>query len=317
MQGHRRNILIAVDASQHSFEAVRYVGQIVPPEGSAVTLLHVFDPIPESFYDLESVPSFRHQVIGVHAWEVQQKRNMEKFMEQAGRLLESRGYPRASIAAVIKEREVGIARDIVKEAGRGYDALVVGRKGMSPLKDLVMGSIANRLVSHVAQPPVWVIGDHPDTSRVLIAMDSSDGARRALEYVSRLWGRDHPELLLFHVTRGVESLMPTYEEALLESEWLDRARDQFKRAETAMMSVLKDASRYLERQGADAGRISTKISAGARSRAAAIIEEARQGGYGTIVLGRRGISRVEEFIMGRVSSKVLQLAPKMAVWVVH
>jgi hypothetical protein len=35
-----------------------------------------------------------------------------------------------------------------------------------------------------------------------------------------------------------------------------------------------------------------------------------------IVVGRRGLSRVEEFFMGRVSDKVLQLAKEMAVWVV-
>lgn len=41
------------------------------------------------------------------------------------------------------------------------------------------------------------------------------------------------------------------------------------------------------------------------------------GGYGTIVLGRRGLSQVEKFTMGSVSSKTLQLAEEMAVWIVQ
>jgi nucleotide-binding universal stress UspA family protein len=46
------------------------------------------------------------------------------------------------------------------------------------------------------------------------------------------------------------------------------------------------------------------------------VEEARNSSCGTIVMGRRGLSRVEEFFMGRVSKKVLQLAKWNAVWVV-
>ena len=48
-----------------------------------------------------------------------------------------------------------------------------------------------------------------------------------------------------------------------------------------------------------------------------LLDEAAKGGYGTIVLGRRGISRTEQFLMGRVSNKVIQLAKEMAVWVVN
>ena len=40
------------------------------------------------------------------------------------------------------------------------------------------------------------------------------------------------------------------------------------------------------------------------------------GGYGTIVVGRRGLSTVEEFDMGRVSNKLVQAAKDRAVWVV-
>ena len=55
---------------------------------------------------------------------------------------------------------------------------------------------------------------------------------------------------------------------------------------------------------------------GVVSRAGAIVDEARHGGYGTVVIGRRGISKVEEFFMGRVSSKVINLAKDLSVWVV-
>jgi nucleotide-binding universal stress UspA family protein len=86
--------------------------------------------------------------------------------------------------------------------------------------------------------------------------------------------------------------------------------------EGAVETFLERAVGRLEKAGLRPDRISTKTVSGVASRAKAIIEEANNGGYGTIVVGRRGLSRVEEFFMGRVSNKVMQLAKEMAVWVV-
>ena len=81
--------------------------------------------------------------------------------------------------------------------------------------------------------------------------------------------------------------------------------------------MFDEAKGVLTGSGFDPERISTKIITGARSRAAAIVQEARDGGYGTIVVGRRGLSRVRDFLMGRVSNKLISLAKNQAVWVVN
>ena len=51
--------------------------------------------------------------------------------------------------------------------------------------------------------------------------------------------------------------------------------------------------------------------------AMAIMTGAYRGGYGTIVLGRRGIAKAKEFFMGSISSKILQQSGPMAVWIVY
>lgn len=317
MQSQIKNILIGVDASDCSFEAVRYVGNMMPARETRITLFHVMSPVPESFYDLEALPPLGSRGVGIHAWETQQRKNMEVFMERARQLLVSLGYPAESILAKIRQRETGIARDIAREAGQGCDALVIGRKGMSPLKELILGSITNKLVSHLADPPVWIVGGHPQPDKILIAMDSSEGAAKAFEYVTRLFGAAHPELLLLHVSRGDELLRQCFEGESPQEDWLDRVKEEFRKAQQRMQSIFADRIKYLERQGADTSRIRTKIIPGVYSRAAAIYGEAEEGGYGTIVVGRRGLSRVDEFFMGRVSNKVLQLSEEKAVWIVQ
>jgi nucleotide-binding universal stress UspA family protein len=51
-------------------------------------------------------------------------------------------------------------------------------------------------------------------------------------------------------------------------------------------------------------------------RAAVIVKTATKGGYDTIVLGRRGLTAVGEFKIGRVSRKILQFAYRSTLWIV-
>ena len=66
-----------------------------------------------------------------------------------------------------------------------------------------------------------------------------------------------------------------------------------------------EASVHLDKAGFNSNQITTRMITGVPSRAGAIVVEALKEGYGTIVVGRRGLSHVEEFFMGRVSNKVI------------
>ena len=68
--------------------------------------------------------------------------------------------------------------------------------------------------------------------------------------------------------------------------------------------------------GIDSKQIKTKVVNGSRSAAHDILKEANDNDYGTIVLGRRGVSALKEFIMGSVTSKILHNSVGFAVWVV-
>ena len=52
-----------------------------------------------------------------------------------------------SVTVEIQNRKRGFARDIAREAERDYDGVLVGRKGMSNVKDLVLGSTATKLIT--------------------------------------------------------------------------------------------------------------------------------------------------------------------------
>ena len=316
----KRRLLIALDGSNQSFEAVRYASGILSPGKMEVVLFHVKSKIPESYWDIEKEPSFRHKLAPVAVWAVQQEKAMEEFIQRCRQIFVDRGVPREAVHIKIQERKVGIARDIAREAQGDYDGVVVGRWGMSKLKDLVWGSIANKLVGQLSQSPLWVVGGSPQPGKYLVAMDGSDEAMRAVEYVGTILAGSDYAVTLFHVLRSFEFLSLGFEGAFVPSPQVlvdgEELKAEFQQAEEDIKTAFNQAQDTLEKAGLRGDQIKSKIVTGATSRAKGIVEQAKKEGYGTIVVGRRGLSRVEEFFMGRVSSKVMQLAKEMAVWVV-
>jgi nucleotide-binding universal stress UspA family protein len=72
--------------------------------------------------------------------------------------MEEAGIPGNRITVKIQVKKVGIARDIMLEAQEGkYNAIVVGRRGVSAIKEFMFGSISNKVVSFARNCTVWVV----------------------------------------------------------------------------------------------------------------------------------------------------------------
>ena len=293
----KRRILLAVDGSEQAFEAVRYVSRLLASKHMEVVLFHVITKVPESFWDIEKEPTSRQKIGDTGDWESQQKKKIQEFMERARCLFLDQNVPEDAVEIKIQERKVGIARDIVHESQKNYNGVVVGRWGMSMLKDFLWGSVANKLIGRLVNIPLCVVGGRSQIGRILVAIDASEGAMRAVDYTGAMVDTSHWEVTLFHAIREFDA-------------------EKLHRAEKSMESIIETASGLLEEAGFDRNQISVKTVTGIHSRAAAIITEALKGGYGTIVVGRRGLTNVDEFVMGRVSNKVIHMAREMAVWVV-
>jgi nucleotide-binding universal stress UspA family protein len=169
---------------------------------------------------------------------------------------------------------------------------------MSKLKDLVLGSISTKLTERLDFVPLIVVGKDPDRGALLLALDGSENSMRAVDFVGTMIGGECREVGLIHVIRG-------------ENE--NFIKEEKERIDT----VFDEARTRLTDSGFKPHQIKTKIISGAHSRAGAIFQEAKLQKYGTIVVGRKGLSKVREFFMGRVSNKLIHMAKKHAVWVVN
>lgn len=321
MAKKRANILVAIDGSEPSLAAVRYTARLFPPETAWFTLVHVLDRVPDVFWDLKDDANPWYERFDEGQWKAKQARNAERFFMQSVSVLLEAGHRREAVTTLVQDRKVGVARDIALEARKGYDALVVGRRGLGSLQGLIFGSTTNKILNRLEDVSVWVVGNEPAPGRILVALDSSDEARRIVRYVEGILSPEvgHPEILLLHVIRGGSDRVSD-DGALNAGEekegGVGRAVEEFDRVRMRMDAMFDDTLQRWEEAGFDRNRINGRITQG-DSRAGSILEEARRGGFDTVVVGRRGLSRVEEFVMGRVGNKVLQLAEDLAVWVVH
>jgi nucleotide-binding universal stress UspA family protein len=89
-----------------------------------------------------------------------------------------------------------------------------------------------------------------------------------------------------------------------------------KELEKDVQRMFASYRKQLEWAGVKASQISVKHTLESRTRAGDILKEAKEGNYGTIVMGRRGLSNVHQFLLGRVTNKVLHRADGFAVWIV-
>jgi nucleotide-binding universal stress UspA family protein len=314
-----KSVLVAVDGSQNSLEAIRYLSQLRPAGVSSVNLFHVLSPLPETFWDDEQDAGPGNRDDDSEKWVALQKEATGAFLDSARQLFVKTGWTSNCISVSIKVRERGIAADIASEAQRGYRAVVVGRRGTNQMKSQIIGSVANRIANSLHHFPVWILSVRPDLRKILIAMDRSDGALRALDYAGELLGKNHPEILLLHVVRGSGSVQRDRSVASRKTvarQMAEMAGARTEQQTQEMRHLLASYVDRLVRKGLDPDRIRTKILVGVPSRAGALVKEARSSGCGTIVIGRRGLSSDQAYVMGRVSNKVLHLASDISVWLI-
>ena len=307
----RNKILIAVDGSDQSLYAVRYVSKMMAPQKTEIVLFHSMRKISEAFWDMGVKPISSQKLSSIRAWEISQEKIIHEFMTLSRQIFLDNGFPKESVKINIHETTKGIARDVYNESKSGYMGVVAGRMGLNVLKDIVLGSVANKLVEKLHDTPVCLVGGQPRPGRILLAFDGSEGAMKAVDYTGTMLGGSDFEITLMYVLRGLSLLQPEDKSLVMKEE-----EALFEDAKAGAEPMFNEAESRLINAGFDPARITARPVVGVRSRAGAIVREAKENGYGTIVVGRRGLSKVAEFFLGGVSNKIIHLAKEMAVWVV-
>jgi nucleotide-binding universal stress UspA family protein len=153
----------------------------------------------------------------------------------------------------------------------------------------------------------------PAGKNAIVALDGSAGSMRALDFACSLMDGFQGKVVLFHALRHIGYPEPATGRIAAFKEVEKSIWDDAKKM---LEPTLTAAKERLLKAGRQKDQVITKIVTGVSSRAGALIEEAKKSGCGSIVVGRTGISQVEDFNIGRVANKVVHGAQNQAVWIV-
>ena len=153
--------------------------------------------------------------------------------------------------------------------------------------------------------------------KVLVAIDDSENAMRAVEFIANLFTIDN-KITLFNVIQDTAALCEMNSPELIP--YFKSQQSSFCKLEEKKKQLvnqaLKKAREILMYAGFDENNITIKSEIKKSGVARDIVKEA-QSGYNVIVLGRRGMSGIMDFILGSISQKVFNSAKDISVLVVN
>jgi len=152
-----KNILVAVDGSEHSKKALNYALELAEKLDGKITLVHVYSgvvPLYPSVVDTISPPTLPPTASATVAAKMveEAKQVGKKILDEAEITVKDRGVP---VEQVLREGDA--VREIVAVTKEGnFDLIVMGHRGLSKLKELFLGAVSEG-VSHKSPCPVLIV----------------------------------------------------------------------------------------------------------------------------------------------------------------
>lgn len=146
--------------------------------------------------------------------------------------------------------------------------------------------------------------------KMLISVNESETSMKAVRYVGEMSGcLVGLDVCLLHVAPGPPPYY--YHEG-------NSLQDYVREKEAGAEGIFKAAFEILAEYGILREMVSTRtyIAERAETISSAILTVQKEGDFGTVVVGKRGVSKAEEFLFGSISNAVAHGCASFSVWIV-
>jgi nucleotide-binding universal stress UspA family protein len=196
----RMKILVAVDRDEESQMALRYTCHLLEHFDAHVDALYVKPDVVEAGAEGAYAPFTTPQDFHA-AMEAEAQRALEEIIETCEVCLGAKipCEPRVAVGDP--------AEEILRVAEEGdYDMVVLGSRGGSSFKGLLLGAVHARIL-HDACRPVLILRNFRPVRKILVAYRGSECDEGALKFLGRLFQKKRPEITIMHVqeTKTAES----------------------------------------------------------------------------------------------------------------
>jgi len=153
-----KKILVAFDDSENAIRVVEFIASLFTTD-TKITLFNVVQNTAAlcEMNSPELTPYFISQQHSFCLLEDKKKELVDEALQKAREILLGAGFDKKNITIKSEIIKSGVARDIVKEAQSGYSAIVLGRRGVSGLKEFILGSVSQKVFNSAKDISVLVV----------------------------------------------------------------------------------------------------------------------------------------------------------------
>ena len=286
----RLRVLLATDGSPGAAEACELLASSFRPAGLEVDVMAVVGH--------RSEPDSVRLEPSAAVLNERERETAAQHVRTAAGLLGAAGFSTTETV-----RDGHPAETILSQAAAtGTDLIVLGTRGLSGLRRVVVGSVSGK-VARYAHTPVLVARTAGPIRTIVLAYDASPDADRALDLVSRLPLTGKPQVIVcsaYDVIKPLGSGLAPTMVAQVRRAYHDSLRWAHEAAET----MAAGARQRLVEQGISAVHRTVR---GRPHEQLAIV--ARESAADLIVVGSRGLSAVQQFLLGSTSAALVLHPP--------
>lgn len=276
-----QSFLVGIDFSDDSRRAAGRAAALAGEQGARLDLLHVMSG--------PSIASLRELFGSSAAAEAALVADAQQMLNDLARELAEMTGTRAS--AHVK---IGHVVNEILAASEGTDVLVLGARGLNPLRELFLGTTADRLVKKCKRPVlVTKRQPHYGYRRVLVPVDFSQNSAAALR--TAMLVAPKADLLV------VNAFEVPFEGKLWKAGADQKTIDQYRTQ--ARDRALRNIDALIHDVGSDRHRFLSAVDRGDASRV--ILAKEDESGADLIVMGEHGQSAVEALLLGSVTRQIL------------
>jgi len=307
----KKRILVAVDDSTYSRKAIEYAAQMKDIISDLSFIIFNVQPTISDYLLQDSKRDAKASAALKKVTAKNEKTSKELLQNYKAQMIK-KGIDEKSIDLVTQPKSMGAAKDILLYAKNILpDAIVLGRRGTSRLQEAFIGSVVNTVLEHASVVPIWAIDGEITSFKIMVAIDGSESALNAVDHISfMVGGNPDVDLTLLHITPTLRDYctIDFDKEGDIVDEVIARGDKQ------CVDDFYIHAKQRFQSAGIHENQINIKEIKSTINIGKTIVDEAKKGKYGTIVVGRKGMS--DSFFMGSVSRYVVNKATNCAVWLV-
>ncbi|WP_339134184.1 MAG: universal stress protein [Candidatus Electrothrix sp. GW3-4] len=304
-----KKILAAVDGSVYSSNSLDYLIRLFRQDQNFS--VDLFAAVSSSSGDQSWMSDCDIQRTESTA-ELQRKAKATRYLKDAKERLVRNGFPEENIATFVHASGEGITNSIYHFAEKNlYDGLLIGRRGVGRVGEMLLGSVSADLVRKCHEVPIWIIDGNITSTRFLLAVHTCTHSLMAADHLAFIL-RNNPkaEIYIYHSLAAFGSTPPA-ETKEFHDRWGERWCEEHLDVETCLY---KAHSQILVENGIPEERIVRLPPRRGIHPSHDLLRQAKKHKCGTIVIGRRG--RVDKGLLGGVSARAAKNAQNMAVWLV-